>query len=415
MSGKSRTFWILVTVVFVLGRVSSSLADGKVMPPRKYSGSLEERAQEAIIIFHGSKKLDDAVEDLILKISVTGDVDNFAWIIPFPKQPMVEEEDDRLFKEVFDYVEARRSYRSKGAKSDAGGETKNAEAPAAQVEVLSREVVGSFDVAVVRENESGTLNKWLDDEGYQTLDNADDVLDFYREKNYVYACIKVDEAQLNSQQAVDIHPLRFTFQTGGRDGIYFPMKMTGLQNDPFDVNLYVFYRFWLNDHLSKFGYEHRGFFRRYRDWDSKDCEPNGGKAFSAPETDPFLKHYASKFPNVTKLLQKLHPGERYYLTNIQATKLAPSDVRQWKDDLWMFPYYTNSSFVPYDVRNNGIASAAWPNEPARQTTALPKTNTSVRRTVNQQTVILGIGVLLAGLAIGFAVGRIKATPTDANG
>ncbi len=62
----------------------SSNADGKLQPPRKYKGSLEERAQEALIIFKGGDKDGDAVEDLILKIRVAGDVDNFAWIVPFP-------------------------------------------------------------------------------------------------------------------------------------------------------------------------------------------------------------------------------------------------------------------------------------------------------------------------------------------
>ena len=65
----------------------------------------------------------------------------------------------------------------------------------------------------------------------------------------MFACIKVSSEALESERSVDSHPLRFTFKTGGRDGIYFPMKMTGLQSDPFDVNLYVFYRFWINDKL----------------------------------------------------------------------------------------------------------------------------------------------------------------------
>ena len=126
--------------------------------------------------------------------------------------------------------------------------------------MLSRQLVGSFDVAVVRENQAGALNGWLEENGYRPLENADDVLDFYRDKNYVFACVKVDDAKLSEGSTVDLHPLRFSFATGGRDGIYFPMKMTGLQAEPFDVNLYVFYKAWINDRLSKFGYEHRGFF-----------------------------------------------------------------------------------------------------------------------------------------------------------
>jgi hypothetical protein len=61
-------------------------------------------------------------------------------------------------------------------------------------------------------------------------------------------------------------------------------------------------------------------------------------------------------------MQKLHPGQRYYLTNLQAFKLDPQSVRQWADDLWLFPYYTNTRFVPYDARPGNAASAAWPNQ-----------------------------------------------------
>lgn len=64
------------------------------------------------------------------------------------------------------------------------------------------------------------------------------MIEFYRKKGYVFCCIKVTEAQLQAKTPVDLHPLRFTFKTGGRDGIYFPMKLSGLQKQPFDVNLY---------------------------------------------------------------------------------------------------------------------------------------------------------------------------------
>ncbi len=67
---------------------------------------------------------------------------------------------------------------------------------------------------------------------------------------------------------------------------------------------------------------------------------------------------ASKIPAVTKLLQALHPGERYYLTNISAS-FQPDDVRSWNDDLWLFPYYTDKSMVPYDARPGGCAAAGW--------------------------------------------------------
>eukprot|EP00913_Durusdinium_trenchii_P035339 g33069.t1 len=323
---------------------------------------LEETGlQEALIIFQGGDESNSAVQDLILKIRVAGEIDSFAWIVPFPQQPKVRKADAKLFQEVFNYVEARRRRRSsKDGKTGSKGAER---APAAAgVRVISRKVVGSYDVAIVQETKPDALNGWLKENGYQPLADAGDVLKFYREKKYVFACIKVDETQLKKSKVVDLHPLRFTFKTGGRDGIYFPMKLTGLQSQPFDVNLYVLYRYWLNDALSKFGYEHRGFRLKYRDWDSPQCEANGGKAYTAPGTDPFLKNYARLFPTLTELLQASYPGERFYLTNIAANGLKPQRVREWSDDLWMFPYYTDKARVPFDARPGGVAATGWPNQ-----------------------------------------------------
>jgi hypothetical protein len=338
--------------------LSRAWADGKLFSPKDYKGSLEERAQEAILIFHASDTTGEATEDLILKIRLVGNPARFAWVIPFPQEPKIAKEDPKLFEELFGYVEARRAslhkHKAEGMKS---AEAKAEARPG--VEVLSRQMVGSYDTAVVRENVAGALNRWLDAEGFQTLPDAEATVAFYRKKGYVFACVKVSAAELDKDKPVDSHPLRFTFKPGGRDGLFYPMKMTGLQKDPFDVNLYVFYGAWLNDEINQYGYTHRGFRLNYRDWDTRDCEPNAGKTWSAPESDPFLRPLASRVPLVTKLFQTLHPGERYYLTNIQAFGLKPDEVRQWADDLWLFPYYVNRRFVPFDARPGGPAAGAW--------------------------------------------------------
>lgn len=314
--------------------------DGKLFRPRSYQGSIEEKAQEAIIIFNVSDGPGGSFEDLILKIDVKGQTDKFAWVIPFPKEPKVEKEDAKLFGELFNYVDSRTVRYELPSKDlpKKDGDDK----PAHPVEVLSRRTVGSYDVAIVREKEAGALNQWLAKEEFQTLpDDADDVIGFYRKKGYVFACIKVKDANLNGNGSAVLHPLRFSFQTGDSQGIYFPMKMSGLQDEPFDVNLYVFSRYWIDHDHSQRGYVHRGFDLFYRDLDSRQCKPNAGKSWSAPEEDPYLRSKASLVPTVKMLFQKLHPGERYYLTNIKAQQLKPAEVRHWNDDLWLFPSETN--------------------------------------------------------------------------
>jgi len=344
--------WLLAIVV--LGSSHVALSDGKIVAPRDYKGSLEEQAQEAIIIFHGKWYRPEATEDLILKIRIEGGAETFAWVIPFPTPPTIAKENPKLFQELFAYVEARRMSKLKGGGFDNGLPAAAEKKPG--VEVISRRVVGSFDTAVIREKVAGALNQWLVKEGFQTLTDAEDVIGFYRRKGYVFACIKVSDAALESDKPVDSHPLRFTFKTGGYDGIYYPMRMTGLQDRAFDVNLYVFYAKWLNGDLNEYGYERRGFSRRHRDWDTTRCTPNAGKRWSQPERDPFLRDHASKIPTVAALLRTLHPGERYYLTSIRARRVEPAVVRQWPGDLWLFPYYTDRKFVPRDAREGGIAA-----------------------------------------------------------
>ncbi|MFP4107235.1 MAG: DUF2330 domain-containing protein [Phycisphaerae bacterium] len=370
-------------------------ADGVILPKetatQPYEGSLAEEAQEAIIFFDG-KAEPSAREDVILKISVTGELSEFGWVVPFPAAPDIAKEDPALFAELHEYVQYRQAQLVRKPKGSSGAQAaREAVDSDVPVEVISQKTVGNYDTAVLKENEPGALNDWLKSSGYRTLPDAEDVLSFYRDKGYVFACIKVSDAALEKDRAVELHPLRFTFHTGGEDGVYYPMKMSGLLPEPFDVNLYVFYRAWLNDHLNGYGYAHRGFYLNFRDWDSPRCESNAGKSWSAPSTDPYLQDAAGLIPTVTTVAQKLHPGRRFYLTNIRAEQLEPDSVRAWRDDLWLFPHYTNRKMVPHDARRGGVASAAYPTAPTEEEAEKAMERTSA----------VGVGMILmiAGLIV----------------
>lgn len=359
---KSRFSTIFASLISICLVAPKASADGLVFRPVDYNGSLNERSQEAIIIFHKGEEPGEATQDLILKISVQGDVDEFGWVVPLPSAPETGQEDARLFEELHKYVQTRLAAQ-KGGKRNGGDKFEESEkaAPAAAggVEVISRETIGNFDVSIVKEEKAGTLNQWLEDNKYQPVEGGDEVIEWYRQKGYVFACMRVSDAALSKERAEDLHPLRFSFKTGGRDGMFFPMRLTGLQEEPFDINLYIFYNKWVNDRLSPFGFVHRGFQLRWRDYDSRECKANAGKNWSAPKEDVYLKAYAHLIPTVTEMFDNLHPGNRYYLTNIYARGVKPSDALQWKDDLWMFPYYTNRNFIPFDAREGGVAALGY--------------------------------------------------------
>ena len=351
---------VITATLFLHQTCQICRSDGLVIKKRDYHGSLEEASQEAVIIFRPSDQTGQAVQDLILSIEVRGNASEFAWVIPFPNAPETFAEDDGLFRELFDYVEIQRQRMNRklpgqGIDASALNDARSA------VEVVSRHIVGDYEVTVVRENSQGGLNPWLIDNEFQPLKDAEDILDFYRKKNYVYACIRYTAEALASTGSLNSHPLRFRFKTGGRDGMYFPMKLTGLQENPFDVTLYVFSPSWINDKLNLFGFTHRGFHLTYRDWDTPQCIPNAGKLYSSPTKDVFLRSASEKLPVTTELFRTLYPGQRFYLTRLQSYQMNPRTVRYWPDDLWLFPFYTNKQFIPWDVRSGGVASAAWPN------------------------------------------------------
>jgi len=396
--------WMLLRTAVVLFAAQATVgADGVAKLPLQpedvhYEGTLEERAQEAILIFTDGTADRSAREHLILKIEVAGPaVDHFAWIIPFPAEPEIHKASAELFEELYRYVQLQRDrlrrLQAKEHKPASGVAPEDAPA----VEVLQQRVVGSYDTAVVRETKPGALNQWLADNGYEGIENGEDVIDFYRQHGYVFACIKVSDAALGAGGPADLHPLRFTFETGGRDGIYYPMKMTGLQSQPFDVNLYVFRGSWLNDDLNQYGHVHRGFELNYRDWDTRRCKPNAGKTWSNPAGDPLLAEYAQHLSTVAKLFQSLHPGGRYYLTNLQAFDLQPHHVRGWSDDLWLFPHYREPAMVPFDVRVGGVAAAGWPDPPTDAQAAERVAAARAARTRNR-VLPWAIGLLALGAA-----------------
>ncbi len=309
---------VFVGVAVFLGNL---YGDGTFVPryvEREYEGSLEQRSQEGIIVYK------DGVEDLILKVTYQGKPKEFAWVIPFPSVPRIFRENAELFAELFAYVEysiaeRSRSWRFKWGKSKEEGEEW------AGVRVIARKAVGSYETTTVKETVKGALNEWLKQNGYIELKAAENELEYYRNLEWVFVAIKVRDA-IAEQESVDLHPLRFRFKTRQEDEMVYPLKLSVFQKSPLDVNLYIF-----TDSMINIGYDEKGvrtklFAARYEEgrllkWWQYEVE-DGPEMIRTRQF--FLKNY---------------PRESFVLTNIQARGLKPDEIREWTEDLYIYPQY----------------------------------------------------------------------------
>lgn len=316
-----KTMLRVFAVLVIAGLCGSSLGDGTFVPmydEREYEGSLEQKAQEAIIIHN------DGMEDLILKVTYQGKAKDFAWLIPFPSIPEISRANAELFAELFAYVERsiarEEGWSYKWGKSD----EETAEAPRG-VEIVARKTVGSYETTTVRETTEGALNGWLKTNGYLELQGAEQELEHYRGLGWIFVAAKVRDA-LAEQEAVDLHPLRFQFKTREEDGMVYPMKLSVFQRSPFDVNLYVFTDSHINIDYDEKGVLTKKFAARYEDssyvmWSHSDIWEN------LPMWE------------VRRFFLTNYPRERFFLTNIQARQLDPADIREWPEDLYIYPQY----------------------------------------------------------------------------
>jgi hypothetical protein len=311
----------LIGLVFsgVLSLRADVIADGTFVPKyeeREYEGSLEQTSQEGIIVYR------EGVEDLILKVTYRGKPQDFAWLIPFPSVPGIFRESKELFAELFAYVEHAIAEESRGGTFGCG---KMKESEEAGVEVIARKTVGTYDTTTVRERARGALNKWLSENGYAELKDAEKELEHYRRRGWVFAAIKVREA-VAGQEEVDLHPLRFKFRTRKEDEMVYPLKLSVFQKAPLDVNLYIFTDSMINVDYDERGVFTKQFVARYEEGYSRN--------WSRGQVEGVLPMLYTR-----RFFLKNYPHERFFLTNIQAVDLRPSEIREWNEDLYILPQY----------------------------------------------------------------------------
>jgi hypothetical protein len=250
----------------------AALADGKMISSTAFPANITIPDQQALIHYT------DGTERLVIETRFTGAGTNFAWVVPLPSQPVVEAATTGLFPTLRYLFQPRvihnvphyyigilvviglalllrAAFRAgvlAGTVSflaivllgatlllPALGTAKAkgmATTTEGAVSILDRRVVGVFDTTTIASQDPKALQNWLRENGFVVSAETDTVIASYVTEGWVFVAAKI-RRDLAELQTSTPHPLSFTFKTPRP---VYPMRLTGINNGPLRVELYIF-------------------------------------------------------------------------------------------------------------------------------------------------------------------------------
>ena len=203
-------------------------ADGGFFGPE--GSDISEPEQKAVIFFH------EGTEELVLSVRYEGAAEEFAWLVPTPEPPVIEESSIALFQLMSMLTPTSADF----MKDSYGG----SDHLSAGVEVLEELTVGAFDLIVLRAGDAGELASWLEERGFAYDEEAEEVLADYVKRGWCFTAMRVNPAfndpmsagmEYELAQGI-VDPLRFTFDT--TEPVY-PLRISSLNPGDTEVLLYV--------------------------------------------------------------------------------------------------------------------------------------------------------------------------------
>ncbi len=206
-------------------------SDGSLWPP---VGDYEVYSSSQVAVL---KKIPDGEElSILVKVVWSHYYSGFAWIVPLPSGPQVQEIDEQIFTDLV-HMSAP-VYNGGGCSpftradymDDATFRLGND-----YIEVVSYYTIGFLDAVVLHTDHADSLVNWLSTNGYQIIDGAYDMLSDYidRDWNYFF-CARVDSALLETNyQNIGV---KITFET---DSLVYPMKISALSS-PYYIEVFLY-------------------------------------------------------------------------------------------------------------------------------------------------------------------------------
>ncbi|MEY9990962.1 hypothetical protein ABIE67_002994 [Streptomyces sp. V4I8] len=205
------------------------------------AGRVTVGREESVVRWDGVR------EQVVMRLTVAGDAERVAWIMPVPGRATVRLGDPDLFDELHDItapVQRERSHfwpqggdwplvtgdgAPRGPRPPRFG-------PGPPVDVVGRQRLGPFDVARLTATDPDALGNWLDSNGFTLPPRLDGALRPYVQKRWEYVAVKLAPDTTGEPLTGTLDPLHLTFRA---DEPVYPMRLSRLAETPQSLGLYV--------------------------------------------------------------------------------------------------------------------------------------------------------------------------------
>ncbi|MDX3531283.1 DUF2330 domain-containing protein [Streptomyces sp. ID05-39B] len=188
---------------------------------------------------------DGAQEQIVMSLSVSGDADRAAWIMPVPSRATVKLGDPEILDQLTEATAPERRERYHfwpqdgdwpltGSEDGAGAAPQPGAAPG--VGVVGRERLGPFDVARLTATDPTALDDWLGDNGFALPPRLETALQPYVDLRWEYVAVRLVPESAGTPLGGELDPLHLTFAS---DTLVYPMRLSRLATTAQSLGLYV--------------------------------------------------------------------------------------------------------------------------------------------------------------------------------
>lgn len=205
------------------------------------AGRVAVGREESVVRWDGVR------EQVVMRLTVGGDAERVAWIMPVPTRATVRLGDPDLFDELHEVTAPVHRERHHfwpqdgdwplvtGDGGPRGPRPPGVGAPP-PVGVVGRQRLGPFDVARLTATDPAALDRWLDGNGFALPPRLTGELRPYVQKRWEYVAVKLAPRNTGEPLTGTLDPLHLTFRSV--EPVY-PMRLSRLAGTPQSLGLYV--------------------------------------------------------------------------------------------------------------------------------------------------------------------------------